>query len=180
MDETNIVALNFCWSSEFFNLLELELEIGSFLGRVYNYFPRQWSIQKNSFDINWALQPIIEDVKLKLKSFFEFWFSFITSECKLSLLTILSWATSISQWADSVRLMAFRTTKKKKKKAQTHGMTKLINLTCWKLAGQVVFFIDAYVRKQQIWGRYIPLAKVIFKVCHGQVVFFIAVYVRKQ
>ena len=72
MDETNIVALNFCCSSEFFNLPELELEIGSFLGRVYNYFSGRWSIHKNSSDVNWALQPIIEDVKLVFKSFFEF------------------------------------------------------------------------------------------------------------
>ena len=77
-------------------LLELELEVGSSIGRVYNYFPGQWSTHKNSSDINWALQPIMEDVKLTLKSFFEFGFSFFTSECKLSLLTILSWATYIS------------------------------------------------------------------------------------
>ena len=90
-----------------------------------------WSIDsthKNSCDINWALQPVIEDIKLMLKSFLSFDFIFVHRIVKFHC----------SQSRHGLTLLA----------EVVFKFIKKFNLTCWKLGRQVVFFIDVLMRKQ--------------------------------
>ena len=58
---------------------------------MFCYFP-VWSTHKNFSDINWALQPVIEDKKHMLK-ISVVGILFLYLECKISFLSILSWGS---------------------------------------------------------------------------------------